>query len=57
MENSWVHAPVKPEYLGIQSGCAAILDCLGYNLANPNDSVIIPGPIYPGFKKDLEKRP
>ncbi|KAF5840409.1 pyridoxal phosphate-dependent transferase [Dunaliella salina] len=47
---------VDPANLVIQVGAGAILDTLFWLICEPNDAVLIPGPIYPAFMNDLTVR-
>ena len=57
MENSgWSGVPIDPDAIAFQAGCAVLVDCLSWCLADDRDVCIIPGPIYPAFYQDFKAR-
>ena len=53
MENHWFGGvPVDWEGVCIQNGCVSSMEGLVHLLANPGDTVIVPGPCYSVFVVD-----
>ncbi|KAK1926199.1 pyridoxal phosphate-dependent transferase [Papiliotrema laurentii] len=56
--NEWFHPadPVLPEHIITGVGCSAVLDQLFYTLMDEGEAILLAGPYYTGFDRDLVGR-